>query len=638
MAIALPAARIEALRRHPEVVAIHLDGEIRMATSQGRALIGSDAFTNLGVLGTGINVAVIDTGYDSDHPDLSSSLVREQCFCDTHPAPLTGNCCPGNTASASGPGAAEDDEGHGTSVASIITSDGVVAGLGVAPAAGIVAIKVLSSSGSGTDSDLEAALDWVLGNHDDPNVPIHVVNMSLSNGGEYDSTGLSSCSTTPAAIAIADLAAAGVAVLAASGNDGHDSGIAAPACVAEAISVGGVYDASMGSVGWCGNASCTTILCSDVSAPDVFVCHTNSGSLLDVLAPDWRTQASAMGGGTVNFGGTSAASPYAAGVSALLLELVPSLSPADLRTHLVSTGVSVTNPDNAMSFPRVEVADAVAAAWADCGNGILDPGESCDDGNVVGGDCCTAICGFEAGGSSCTDASLCTTGDQCDGAGACVGSPIACDDTNACTDDSCDPGSGCVFVSNVDPCDDADACTDGDVCSGGACVAGPPADCSDLNPCTDDLCFTIGGCANPPNTATCDDGDACSESDVCSGGFCMSGSPVTCDDSNPCTDDACVSPGGCDFVPNVASCDDGGACTTGDLCSGGSCSPGASLDCDDEDICTADACDEIEGCTHALIGGCGPPSLPMLGAKGQVGLALLLGSAGSLMALCLRRD
>ena len=228
-AIAAPAAAIEALRRHSEVLAIHLDGEVHMALSQGRALIGSDTFTNPGVRGAGINIAVLDTGFDTDHPDLAASLVAEQCFCDTHPSPVFGGCCPGNTSTASGRGAAEDDEGHGTSVSGIITSDGGTAPLGVAPDAGIVAVKVLSSAGVGTDSDIDAGLDWVLQNH--VGLSIRIVNMSLSDGGAFDSTNISTCSTSPAAVAIADLSAAGVAVFAASGNDGHDLGISAPACV-----------------------------------------------------------------------------------------------------------------------------------------------------------------------------------------------------------------------------------------------------------------------------------------------------------------------------------------------------------------------------------------------------------------------
>jgi cysteine-rich repeat protein len=83
-----------------------------------------------------------------------------------------------------------------------------------------------------------------------------------------------------------------------------------------------------------------------------------------------------------------------------------------------------------------------------CGDGQLDPGEDCDDGNNVNGDCCSASCTAEPDGNGCDDGEACTSGDQC-AAGACVGSPVAdgspCDDASQCTDDACQSGV-CVGV------------------------------------------------------------------------------------------------------------------------------------------------------------------------------------------------
>ena len=56
-----------------------------------------------------------------------------------------------------------------------------------------------------------------------------------------------------------------------------------------------------------------------------------------------------------------------------------------------------------------------------CGNGIVTSGETCDDGNTAAGDCCSATCQFETAGSSCDDGELCTQLDACDGAGSCLG-------------------------------------------------------------------------------------------------------------------------------------------------------------------------------------------------------------------------
>src|SRR5205814_2139606 len=117
-----------------------------------------------------------------------------------------------------------------------------------------------------------------------------------------------------------------------------------------------------------------------------------------------------------------------------------------------------------------------------CGNGVVDPGEECDDGNTVSGDCCSAICFFEQGGCACNDA-------------------------NVCTDDSCDPATGdCVMTPNTAACDDGNACTTRDTCSNGACHGGPPLACDDGNVCTTDSCDPAVGCMHAPNTLACNDG------------------------------------------------------------------------------------------------------------------------------------
>jgi cysteine-rich repeat protein len=80
-----------------------------------------------------------------------------------------------------------------------------------------------------------------------------------------------------------------------------------------------------------------------------------------------------------------------------------------------------------------------------CGNGTVEIGEECDDGNSVSGDCCSATCTFEASGSSCADATLCNGDETCDGAGTCLpGTAPSCDDGDPCTTDGCDDVAGCV--------------------------------------------------------------------------------------------------------------------------------------------------------------------------------------------------
>lgn len=491
---------IESLLRHRDVEFVYLDGTVHAALAQGVPLIGADEVHDRGFTGAGVNVAVLDTGIDTNHPDLSDDLVAERCFCDSHPSPQIA-CCPNGSASQSGPGSAEDDEGHGTSVSGIVTSGGLVTAQGVAPDAGIVAVKVLDSTGGGTFSDIAAGLDWVLTNRQA--LGIRLVNMSLSDGGQYSNPALSPCTGTNTANAIKSLHAAGVAVFSASGNDGFDNGISFPACVAEAISVGGVYDAPLGSVSWCGNAACTTILCTDnPTAPDKFVCHSNSDEILDLLAPDWRTDTSALGGGTTAFGGTSAATPYAAAEAALLLDADGSLTPGQVLALLAGNGPSVTNPGNGLAFARSDVGAAMVELVGPVdtdGDGIPDDG----DGSGTAGDApCTG--GVTTG---CDDnCVLVPNSDQADGDGDGVGN--ACDNCGSTANpgqedgdadgvgDACD---NCPAVSNqgqqnfdgdgqgdaCDPDDDNDGLTDAVETNTSVFVSPTDTGTSPLNPDTD---------------------------------------------------------------------------------------------------------------------------------------------------------
>ena len=477
------AEAIEILSTDPNVLSVDVDRIAYKALTQGVALIGADTVHALGVTGSGVTVAMLDTGIDTDHPDLSSSLIAEACFCDDAPGPF--GCCPGGDDTQTGAGAAEDDDGHGSATSGVIVSS-AVGNLGVAPDANLVAVKVLASDGTGNFSDVASGLNWVINNR--LTYGIKIVNLSLSDGLEYDNATVSPCTGSNTANAISQLNALGVAVFAASGNDGHDNGISFPACVPEAISVGGVYDETFSSVSWS--------MCSDVPAiVDTFVCHSNSGSLLDLLAPQFKARVPDVGGGLQNLGGTSISSPYAAGQAALLLEAEPSLTPAQILFSLTAGAPMVTNPDNGLSFPRTRVDLAVALILGVCGNGTLDPGEDCDDSNTDPGDCCDATCQYEGTGSSCDDADLCTTSDVCDGAGSCVGSePLDCDDANVCTDDSCAPETGCQYDPNSAVCDDADLCTTSDVCVATSCTSGAALDCDDQNECTADGCDEVTGC------------------------------------------------------------------------------------------------------------------------------------------------
>ena len=191
-----------------------------------------------------------------------------------------------------------------------------------------------------------------------------------------------------------------------------------------------------------------------------------------------------------------------------------------------------------------------------CGDGVIEPGEQCDDGNTLDGDCCSSTCLFEPAGAPCTGSNPCLTATTCNSAGVCGGgtpTPSACNDGNACTTN--------------------------DTCASGVCVGGPALNCNDANVCTTDSCDPVAGCVHTPNTAPCDDGNACTTRDTCANGRCVGGPPPDCDDGNVCTTDSCSAPTGCVHAPNTAPCNDGNVCTTADTCAGGVCVGGPPLVC-----------------------------------------------------------
>ncbi|MBI2912470.1 MAG: S8 family serine peptidase, partial [Chloroflexi bacterium] len=289
-------------------------------------------------------------------PDLADDLVHEECF-------MAGSGlssrCPNETGRQSGPGAAEDDLGHGTNVAGIITGAGTVAPKGVAPAAGIEAFKIIDKTNSLVFSDLTAALDHILASHPD----VDIINMSLGTFFGFP-PGTCEGGSEP----YNTLRAAGVILFAASMNEGSKAGTGYPACVKSVVSVGAVYDANIGS--YAGFA------CTDTTtSADKVACWSNSDSSLDLLGPGCRITASGRFGGSSTYCGTSQATPHAAGVAALLVGADPTYTPDRLESALKSTGVLITDPANDVTTPRL---DALAAISLDSdGDGKPDVSDNC---------------------------------------------------------------------------------------------------------------------------------------------------------------------------------------------------------------------------------------------------------------------
>ena len=357
-------AAVDKLAMHPDVVAVTPDVARPLALAESAPLINADDAHTNGITGLGVVAAVLDTGIDTDHPDLLSSLVGEECFLQTAVAE-GGNPCPGGGGRQSGAGAAEDDDGHGTAVAGIVTGDGGVAPLGIAPDASVFAYKICSTNVPPQndtrcfDSDWLAALDDIKDNHPE----VRAINMSIGGG---SSATHCDASNPAAASTIGQLRNAGALTFIASGNSGDKSGIAEPACYSTSVSVGAVYDSNVGN-----NVFYPSVPCTDATtAADQVVCHSQSAAILDLLAPGGCCiNTAALGGGAkgpglAGFGGTSAAAPHATGCAALILQWQPLLSANGLEARLKAIGPMITDV-NAVETRRIDCLVAAVGGIAE---------------------------------------------------------------------------------------------------------------------------------------------------------------------------------------------------------------------------------------------------------------------------------
>jgi len=236
---------------------------------------------------TAVEVAVIDTGIDSGHPDLN--VVGEFDAV----AEGGGDAAPG-----------EDPNGHGTHVAgtigAIADGSGVV---GVAPGVPLHAVRVLDGDGSGYTSDIVAGLEYVADNPE-----ILVVNMSL--GGPMSS------GQDQMAEAIQALEDMGVTVCIAAGNEGQDTANVTPAGHDLGIVVS-AYDASSGDRGFAG--------------------FSNYGDEVDIAAPGVDIDSTWPDGEYAAISGTSMATPAVAGAAAVAIAVGGPMDASEIRQLMVDT-------------------------------------------------------------------------------------------------------------------------------------------------------------------------------------------------------------------------------------------------------------------------------------------------------------
>ncbi len=264
-----------------------------------------------------VDIAILDTGGDLDHPDLC--IEDAVSFDSFEPTP-------------------EDFHGHGTHVSGTAAArddNGIV--VGVAPTARIWTVKVCNQFGFCFGDAIVAGIDYVTANADE----IDVANMSLGGGGSDQDHPLDPIDCSPITgdaehLAICNSVKAGVTYVVAAGNGSSDASGTVPAAYDEVITMAAMND------------------------QDQAAGFSNYGPDVDLIAPGVGILSDWPGGGTATASGTSMASPHGAGGAALYIAMVmsggnPRPLPIDVRQALIDNSQSWGNQGGNHPEPLLDV-------------------------------------------------------------------------------------------------------------------------------------------------------------------------------------------------------------------------------------------------------------------------------------------
>jgi len=396
VAVSLTAEQVEALVALPYVSAITSDAPV-FAADYASTMDVTNLTIGLGALpappdngpsGAGVTVAVIDSGISATADLRGSRLVGWKDFVKGKKHPY-------------------DDAGHGTFVAGLIAGDGSASlpldqggyatqqFRGVAPAAGIVALKVLDKFGNGKASDVIAAIEWAT----DHKAKYDIRVLNISAGGDIPGP----ASDDPMAKAVEAAWRAGIVVVCAAGNEGEfgNGGVLSPGNDPLAITVGALdtnQTAALDDDAVCAYSSVGPTLFDEFAKPDLvapgnrLISLRVKASFIDRTWPRNRiavssyapTAPASVKPAYFKLSGTSTAAPVVAGVVALMLEHDPGLTPDDVKVRLMASArplaaePSLVQGAGVVDVPSALTSDVQAdgpALSADLGDGstILPP-------------------------------------------------------------------------------------------------------------------------------------------------------------------------------------------------------------------------------------------------------------------------
>ncbi|MFC5824190.1 S8 family peptidase [Nonomuraea insulae] len=269
-----------------EAAKLWLDGRRSFLLDESVKQIGAPQAWQQGLTGKDVTVAVLDSGYDPDHPDLKAAVAQEHNFTDDPDI--------------------RDSNGHGTHVASIVAGRGEKY-RGVAPEARLAIGKVGGAAGL-SESAILAGMEWAASD-----VKAKIVNMSFGGPDTPELDLLEQAVNTLSE-------RYGTLFVAGAGNEGREQSVYTPASADAALAVGSVDKQGRMS--------------PESSAGPRVGDHAIKPEL---TAPGVEITAAAVGGGYVSKSGTSMAAPHVAGAAAILAQRHPDWTGAQLKAALIGS-------------------------------------------------------------------------------------------------------------------------------------------------------------------------------------------------------------------------------------------------------------------------------------------------------------
>ena len=341
----LTREEITQLERSRAVARVTLVGTRQLSLQSSVALVNATHAAplqenSINLTGLGRTICIIDSGVNYSHESLGGCYGNSS---NTSTCKVWGgwDYCANNADCSTSDEIPEDVEGHGTHVAGIAAANGSIRG--VAPGARIVMLKACNASGSCNDDDVQAGINWCVGNRTALN--ISVISMSLGSG-----TNTNYCNNDPLAPQINTAVGNNITVIVSAGNNGNTTAIGAPACVQNATAIGSIRK-------------------------DDATFDYNRNALVQLVAPGYQINATSVAGSYVVQSGTSMSAPHVAGAVAILVQYLNLTgrvrTPPQIVSTLNSTGRRVYDSGSGLNYSRINIYDALISLDATAPNVTL---------------------------------------------------------------------------------------------------------------------------------------------------------------------------------------------------------------------------------------------------------------------------